>query len=261
MTATQLLQQLQDYMFTDKNLIRYTKHMIQPQPSKEVTNQAPVLPPRKEHPLMSVKRKPAEKRPAVSRYLPKQKDSLFWCFYILKNGYSNYEMEINNQYFVVEKSEKFKYIDTLRKNKELIKLHKIRPFSDLEDELANKERISLKTFMALCIVENLNILLIDGRKTFELECADITEQNPVHIIHRNSKTNEHSIELNVTDELLKQYRETYYKMESIDAKIKSIGTYKVDELLEMCKKLNIELNHEQNKMKKADIYERLLMNY
>ena len=24
-------------------------------------------------------------------YKPKQKDSLFWCFYILKNGYFNYD--------------------------------------------------------------------------------------------------------------------------------------------------------------------------
>lgn len=251
MTATQLIQQLQDYMFTNQNLIQYTKHMIQRQPI-QIENPKP---------LQKKPVKPIEKKTAT-RYSPKQKDSLFWCFYILKNGYSNYEMEINNRYFVVEKNEKFKYIDILRKNKELIKLHKIRPFSDLEDELANKERISLKTFMALCVVENLNIILVDGRKTFELACADITEQNPVHIVHRNSKTHEHSIDLNATtDELLKQYRETYYKMENIDAKIKSIGSYKVDELLEMCKKLNIEMNQQGNKMKKADIYERLLMNY
>jgi hypothetical protein len=121
-----------------------------------------------------------------SIYKPRQKDSLFWCFYILKNGFSNYEMEIINQYFVVEKTEKFRYVELIRKNKDILKIHKIKPLTELEDDLANKDKISIKTFFALCVLENINILLVDKRKIFELTFTDIDDK----IITRSQETGE-----------------------------------------------------------------------
>jgi hypothetical protein len=198
-----------------------------------------------------------------SVYRPKQKDSLFWCFYILKNGYSNYEMEINGQYFTVEKKEKFKYIDMIRKNKDILKIHKIKPLTELEDDLANKERISVKTFFALCILENINVILVDKRKIIELLCVDIDDKHPVNIIHRNNQTYEHHIELIVTPEILQKYRETYYKMANFDSTLKAIGSYNLEELTDLCKKLNINIEPSIDKKKKTkkDIYELLVLNY
>ena len=203
-------------------------------------------------------------------YRPRQKDSLFWCFYILKNGFSNYEMEINNQYFVVEKTEKFKYIELIRKNKDILKIHKIKPLTELEDDLANKDKISVKTFFALCVLEDINVLLVDKRKILEITCKDIDDEHPVNIIHRNSKTYEHHIELDVTPIMVQQYRDTYYTMSSFDATIKSMGSYKLDELTELCKKLNINIDSNEKcsnekpskkKIGKKDIYELLVLNY
>jgi hypothetical protein len=200
------------------------------------------------------------------KYFPKQKDSLFWCFYILKNGYSKYEMEINNQYFTVEKQEKFKYITMLRDKKDILKIHKIKPFTELEDDLANKEKISVKTFFALCILENINVLFVDKRKIMELFTFDVDADHPIHIVHRLS--HDHYIELDVTEEMIQKYRETYYKMESCDAKLKSMGSYKLDELVELCKKLDISIINEKKdkegknkKMTKSEIYERLVLHY
>jgi hypothetical protein len=245
----------QDYMFTSKNLIRFTKHIIKPLDNKN----------------NSIKKKEFKPRINIEKniiketiYKPKQKDSLFWCFYILKNGYSNYEMEINNQYFVIEKNEKFKYIEMIRNNKDILKLHKIKPFTELEDDLANKEKISVKTFVALCILENINILLVDKRKIFELTCVDINEETPVHIVHRNSQTYEHHIELNITNNILQNYRDKYYKMSSFDTTLKSIGTYKLDELLDLCNKLDINISKnetDKKKRTKKEIYELLVLNY
>ena len=232
-----LLVDLQDYMFTSKNINRYTKHMIQnvlepksstkniKQTNKEQINKEPIN--------KSVKEKKKE-----TMYKPKQKDSLFWCFYILKNGFFNYEMEINNQYFVVEKNEKFKYIEILRKNKDILKIHKIKPLTELEDDLANKDKISIKTFFALCIFENINILLVNNRKIYEFF---FDEKNPIHIVHRNNKTYEHSIELDTTNEIIQKYRDTYYKMNNFETTLKSMASYKLDELIELCKKFNINI--------------------
>jgi hypothetical protein len=257
------VEDFQDYMFTSKNLIRFTKHIIkQSNNNKQSNNKTDSIKKFENKPRVNIENKPRVNIETI--YKPKQKDSLFWCFYILKNGYSNYEMEINNQYFVIEKKEKFKYIEMIRNNKDILKLHKIKPFTELEDDLANKEKISVKTFIALCILENINILLVDKRKIFELTCIDITEQTPVHIIHRNSQTYEHHIELNVTNNILQNYREKYYKMSSFDTTLKSIGTYKLDELIDLCNKLHINISkNETDKKKKTkkEIYELLVLNY
>ena len=175
-------------------------------------------------------------------------------------------MEINGQYFVVEKNEKFKYIDLLRKNKDILKIHKIKPLSELEDDLANKNNISIKTFFALCVLENINVLLVNKRKINELLCKDVDDKNPIYIVHRNEKNNEHLIELDTTSETIQKYRDTYYKMSSFDAKLKSIGSYKLEELMDLCKKLNINIDEYRKKegkqkISKKDIYELLVLNY
>ena len=281
-----LMTDLQDYMFTSKNLIRFTKHMIQTDVKPRASDKNIIKNNKYTNTSTNINTNSSTnintntstninkntstntsintKRIKEAIYKPKQKDSLFWCFYILKNGYSNYEMEINNQYFVIEKTEKFKYIEMIRKNKDILKIHKIRPLTELEDDLANKDKISVKTFFALCILENINVLLVDRRKIFELKCVDIDESHPVNIIHRNSKTYEHHIELNASEEILNKYRDTYYKMSNFDSTIKAIGSYKIDELLDLCKKLdiNISINEEGKKKKtKKDIYEILVLNY
>ena len=116
---------------------------------------------------------------------------------------------------------------------------KIKPLSLLEDDLANQDRISIKTFFALCIVEKINVMLIDKRKVYEVL---ITDDPKIHVIHRNSVSYEHHIELDVTPIMVQQYRDTYYTMSSFDATIKSMGSYKLDELTELCKKLNINID-------------------
>jgi len=272
---------LQDYMFTSKNINRFTKHIIIfnneniiPKSSLKniVTNKKETINNVKEN-IKETEVKETIKKTEVKEtkkinkvketmYRPKQKDSLFWCFYILKYGFSNYEMEINNQYFVVEKNEKFKYIELLRKNKDLLKLHKIKPLTQLEDDLANKDKISPKTFFALCVLENINVLLVDKRKVYELLIND----SPINIVHRNNETYYHSIELDVTEEMCNKYRETYYKLTNFDTTLKGIGSYKLQELTELCQKLNINIEDHKDKtlkqkMNKKDIYELLVMNY
>ena len=277
-----LIVDLEDYMFTSKNINRYTKHMIQivsepksstkniehinkepknrEQINKEQINKEQINKEPKNR--EQINKEPINKKQKETMYKPKQRDSLFWCFYILKKGFFNYEMEIINQYFVVEKNEKFKYIELLRKNKDILKIHKIKPFTELEDDLANKDKISIKTFFALCIFENINILLVNNRKIYELLCTDVDEKHPVNIVHRNNKTYEHSIELDVTNEIIQKYRDTYYNMSNFEGTLKSISSYKLDELIELCTKLNINIEQKDNqKMKKTDIYNLLVQHY
>ena len=111
-----LIVDLEDYMFTSKNINRYTKHMIQivsePKSStkniehinKEPKNREQINKEPKNREQINkeqINKEPINKKQKETMYKPKQIDSLFWCFYILKKGFFNYEMEIINQYFVV----------------------------------------------------------------------------------------------------------------------------------------------------------------
>jgi uncharacterized protein (UPF0333 family) len=52
-------------------------------------------------------------------------------------------------------------------------------------------------------------------------------------------------------------------MPGIDSTLKSMGSYKLDELTDLCKKLNINIEQSVDKKKKTkkDIYELLVLNY
>jgi len=251
-----VVDELQDYMFTGDNLKRFNKHNFGLIGGLD-TNKQKQKQPRKEN-TVEVK---INKKDTDNIYKPFQTDSLFWCFYILKYGLSKYEMEVGNQHFPIEKAEKFKYIETLRKNKDILKINKIRPLSELENDLANNQRISIKTFFALCIMEKINILLVDKRKIYESITADESKMN---VVHRNSVSFEHSIEFNVPDDKLTLLRETYYKVQGFDSGLKSMTSYKSDELLELCNKLDIDVSNikgDNKKPTKKDIYELLVQNF
>lgn len=269
-----ILNELKDYMFDYKNLRQFTKHNIDfVSLTDGVSNKNFLKGPQKNNKSTLISTPTMIKFESI--YKPKKKDSLFWCFYIIKYGISKYEMEIGNQYFIIEKQEKIKYIELLRenKNKDLLKNHKIKPLTQLEDDLANQDRISIKTFFALCIVENINIILIDKRKLYE---SIIIDDQKIHIVHRNSETYEHHIQLDILPENINTYIELYYKMPSFDNGLKSLSSYKLDELLELCKKFNINVNSESNqdnklnqnsdnkpikRLTKKDIYELLVLNF
>jgi len=269
-----VVEELQDYMFTSANLTRYNKNIyVLSTDTKKYVKKNDM------ETTINIQSK-ISKNKAVNNdinkdinkdkiYKPLKKDSLFWCFFILKYGYAKYEMDIGSQHFIIEKNEKFANIDLLRikENKDCLKIHKIKPLSDLEDDLANKERISIKTFFALCIINKMNILLVEGRKIYQ---SINNDSDIIHVIHRNSTTFEHHIELNITQDIIANYRDTYYNVSGFDNVLKSISSYTVDELHEICEQLNINIDAKSSivsnsgkkkKLTKKDMYELIVQNF
>jgi len=259
-----VVEELQDYMFTNNNFTRYIKDLYT---SSSIPKQKYIRDDSNtKNNNTQYTNKYDTNKYNTNIYKPLKKDSLFWCFYILKFGFAKYEMEVGSQHFIIEKNEKYTNIDLLRakENKDLLKINKIKPLSDLENDLANNEKISIKTFFALCIIEKMNILLVDGRKIYQ----SINNDSPlINVIHRNSKTYEHYIELNVSDQSIANFRENYYNVSNFDSALKSISSYKVDDLLDLCKKLNITssleslTNSKAKKLTKKDIYELIVQNF
>jgi hypothetical protein len=239
---------LQDYMLTSKLIAKHsTLHNAETKPIQK-------------------QQLKYEKKVQNRFFYPKEKDQLFWCYFIIQNGFSKYEYP-GTISFVNEKEEKFRCIEHMRKNKQQLKTKKIKNIrEDVEDELANKQIIGMKTFIALCISNNINIMYIHKRKCFELVCDD---QMPMHVVHcinnKDSSAFNYCYELTPTNEQLDIYRSTLFKWESVEKPLKAMSAYKLEELSDLCKKLALDVlpnggtDALKNKTKK-DLYELIIMN-
>ena len=197
-----------------------------------------------------------------SIFFPVEKDSLFWCFYIMKYGEASYEM-IDFKNLIVEKKIKIEYVEKLRKEKQLLKTYKFATLTHIENQLANEQRIDINTFLTLCVLENLNVFYISKNTYYELLMNDTTV---IHLIKKGFVNGNkyvanfgYKIDNKDSEELTK-YKNEFYKIDNIDKPIKSISAYKVQELIDFCVKLSIEyVNNETNKNKnKNELYESLI---
>jgi len=190
-----------------------------------------------------IKEKVKEKK--YDFFVPYEKDKLFWCFYIFKNGLADYEI-MENKNIVKEKEEKIKYIEKIRKNKSILKQHKIKLLSNIESNLLNDEVIDLRTFNVLCILENINYLFINKHFYYE---KIIDEENKLFVLHKNN--NIYSYEINNKN----NYKENKLQKFEIDKNFQCISHYTLKMLKEICEKIHIVI---QPTWKKKDIYEFLI---
>ena len=190
-------------------------------------------------------------------FYPRQKDSLFWCYYIIKDGFAAYEYPGTTS-FAREKELKFEYIELLRKCKQALKIKKIKNLQeDIENELANKDRIGMKTFIALCVASNINVFFIHKKKCFQLI---LDSDEPIYVIHQEDNPTRYSYETDVTKESIDNYKTTYFPWESVDKPLKSPSAYKVDEIRDLCIKIGAKIPIENGKKKtKKELYDLLLL--
>jgi len=197
---------------------------------------------------------------SLDLYYPKQKDTLFWCYFIIKNGFAAYEYP-GTTTFVFEKEEKFKSVEILRENKQDLKANKIKNIKEhVEDELINKERIGMKTFIALCIANKLNVLFIHKRKCFDLVSnLDLDAKTHIVVCEDNLKcAHKYGVEIEIDDKKAAYYKDNYFKWESVDKPLKAMGSYKSEELSTLCGKIGIDLSKSQKT--KKEMYELIITN-
>jgi hypothetical protein len=242
-----VLEQLQDYILNDANIQKsltmkmlYIKNdkSIQPKPNKFIIEN-------------NIKKN--------ELFIPKQQDTLFWCYFIIKNGDLCYET-LNNKNSLISKQMKIELILEIRKNKDIIKTYKFDTISNIESNLANDNNLNTKTFLTLCAINNINIFYICKNTYFELLMNDT---NIIYIINelptQSNYYNKYGFEIATEDKIL-NIKEKLYKLDTIDKPIKTITSYKVQDLIFICNKLAIEIINTdtgKNKLKK-DLYESII---
>ena len=257
-----LINKLHNYILNTKNLTRFTKyHNNSTLISKKENKYNKDKKCNKENKYNTKDIINTTVKPTVFNCPHFLKDKLFWSFYVIKMGIDKFNM-VDTQHFLIEKEMKFKYIELLRSNKAILKIHKVKPLYEIEDELANKDKIGLKTFLALCLVDKINIVIINKRKVFECIHDDINE---IHLINKTDDPLNYQLSLHDNTnikEKLEYYRENYFQWTHIEMGLKSMTSYKLEDLVAIANKLNIDIKNENNKKKtKKEIYEILLLNF
>ncbi len=185
---------------------------------------------------------------------PYENDSLFWCLYIIKNGFMKYS-QLMNRNIVLEKQLKIEYVERIRKEKQLIKQFKFDTLSNIENKLANENTIDIKTFLSLCVLGSLNIFFIKNNTYYELNMND---SNKFYIIKYFNDKKKYGFEEVITD-VLDDYRNKYYKVDNIDKPIKTLSSYKTQDLIDICDKLQIDTKNSNMKTKsKQELYEAII---
>ena len=192
-------------------------------------------------------------------FIPKEEDTLFWCYYIILNGDGNYQM-LNVKNSVIAKQIKIDYVSKIRENKQIIKTYKFDTITSLENNLANDNNISIKTVMSLCAIDKTNVIFVSRKSYFELLMNDT---GPIYIIREvefQSKYNK-KYGFEIADiNSLETIRTTLYKIDNLDKPIKSLSCYKVKDLTDICLKLGIGITKPETgkQMTKNELYETII---
>lgn len=181
-------------------------------------------------------------------FYPKEKDTLFWCYYINKYGIDKY-FDNKKRSFVVEHDYKISVIEKIQNMKDELKLNKIKKLV-VEDELMNKAKIEIASIKLLMLLDNENLLLIKNncyqKIVFNRDKLDLSVDN-YNVIFCD--VDNYYLQKNLNDRELVDIIDKSYEIDNFDKPLKGISSYKLDELHEICKKLNIELSSNLGKNK------------
>jgi hypothetical protein len=236
-----VIQNLQDYILDETNIKKSLEIKIESR-NKPIVNSK-----EKE------KEKERENSLKTTLFIPREKDTLFWCFYLMKHGDVKYEM-LEHKNILTEKKLKIEYVEKIRKEKQTVKTYKFATLTHIENNLANETQLDVKTFLTLCAVENMNVLFVKNKTYYELLMNDNDEIHIVHLL-QNFKYGHVINHINA-----EQIKTSLYKLDNIDKPIKTLTAYKLSELIEICNKLSIDIiNNQTNKSKcKKELYEAII---
>jgi hypothetical protein len=225
---------LEQYMFSAKNMTKYFPNEVKTAVAE------------------SKKTKKTPSKPEEVCYVPHHKDKLFWSFYILLHGFDKYEF-IKNDNFKIEKMFKIATVEKLRNMKETLKDAKLRR-SEVEDELVNQQKITMKGLHALCLVYGVSVTYIFGRKYCEFLCG-----NTAHGVILCSDKGDDGIKYELDEAHMTNIRNNYWKIEDPTSPIKAFSHYALKELQEICSRLEIDMSDDNGKKKsKKNLYEDIL---
>ena len=164
---------------------------------------------------------------------------------------------------LVSKQIKINYIDKIRKNKPILKIYKFDTITNIEANLSNENVINIRTVMSLCAIYKINVIFIKKNTYYELLMNDTELIYFIRETEYKSKyCNKYGFEIGDKNKL-ENIKQTMYRVEVLGKPIKSLSSYKVQDLIDICSKLAIEvINKDTGKTKsKNDLYESIIQHF
>lgn len=171
-------------------------------------------------------------------FIPKEHDTLFWCYFLLKHGDKAYEL-MPHRNSLIEKRLKIECIQEIRTHKSILKAHKFDTLTNLESNLANDSFMHLATFASLCAIDNLHFLFIRKNTYFEWPTSSSSSDHPVYVVKELTDRKRYGFQVG-DEEILQDIRSRFYLIDSLDKPVKALSAYKLADLKAICAKLGIE---------------------
>ena len=189
-----------------------------------------------------------QKRRVVRRvstlYMPKQRDPLFWCFYIGLEGMEKYE-QIKSHCFVTEKEVKISAVEKLRERADELKANKLKR-NEVEDALVNRPKLTLSAFQALCFLYNVSFVYTNDSIYYEYAYGG--ESMNVVVLDKGRPS---LYTGNDPEQYVENIRKGRWHIEDSAKPIRAISAYKLSDLRDFCDRLNLE----HDGKKKAELYQ------
>ena len=181
-------------------------------------------------------------------FTPKYKNTLFWIWYIYNNGYQEYEFTTDNG-FRLEEDEKIKIVESMREYKKMLSSYRLK-LQDIENNILY-EKMSIISLYALSLIKNINLFYIHNKTYFK---SKINDDLDYCIINKNDDDT-YSIWNNNKKCPLYIFENSLFQITNLHKPLKGISAYKVNELVEICNKLNHTITNENGKRKtKKELY-------
>jgi len=192
---------------------------------------------------------------------PKQHDSLFWCLYIIFHGYNDYN-EITHNSGVKELEEKRKIYDFVKDNIYKLKNTNYKVTNILTQEIMSElitvqKETSLNVLLAMIVFYNINIFIVDKDEKCMLEFwsnKEIVDCDALTYVLFKDNFGKYKLQIeNISSCKIEEMRKTYISIDNYNKPMKSMTTFKVEELEAFARK--IKIYDETKKYKKSELYE------
>ena len=186
---------------------------------------------------------------------PDKKDTLFWCLFIANNGVADYEA-IRQGYSNIEIAEKQKIMTSIKSQPTKLKSTNVKltniAIQEIMSDIVTNATLTVSTMVAMSVFYNKRIILIKG-KEFYINVCPLDEYTQTIILIKKDK-NDYGIDMDVTDEKIKQIETERICLSKHDRPLEAITNYTVEELKTLAVRLGIVSTV---KLTKSGLYQEL----
>jgi len=193
----------------------------------------------------------------INTLTPVQTDSLFWCIYIAIHKYEEYLM-IHNKHNMLELEWKQKLSKQITDFPSKLKQsnHKVTK-ANIQEILSDFMTAPYKTNM-LCVIAitvyyNIHIIIMNSTNNMRMEFTTDTHPTDTYVIYKNERNNYSICPEPASADELARIRNSSFLIENNEKPLKSIGSYKIDELIQYAKLFGVYNDHE--KYKKNELHD------